>query len=112
MPSRDSCTLRPPIPGEKASYLPRITETETTRTTTYTTYVANMGQSMSWLSSLLWAKKEIRILILGLVSSTYASSSSTTNPGPSLLMLRELGDLTTDLASHRITPERRLCCTD
>lgn len=26
-----------------------------------------MGQSMSWLSSLLWAKKEIRILILGLV---------------------------------------------
>ncbi|KAK8056497.1 hypothetical protein PG993_001724 [Apiospora rasikravindrae] len=27
-----------------------------------------MGQSVSWLSSLLWAKKEIRILILGLVS--------------------------------------------
>lgn len=26
-----------------------------------------MGQSMSWLSGLLWAKKEIRILILGLV---------------------------------------------
>jgi hypothetical protein len=26
-----------------------------------------MGQSMSWISSLLWAKKEIRILILGLV---------------------------------------------
>lgn len=26
-----------------------------------------MGQSMSWLSSLLWSKKEIRILILGLV---------------------------------------------
>ncbi|CAG9937839.1 unnamed protein product [Clonostachys rosea f. rosea IK726] len=25
-----------------------------------------MGQSMSWVSSLLWAKKEIRILILGL----------------------------------------------
>jgi ADP-ribosylation factor-like protein 1 len=29
-----------------------------------------MGQSMSWVSSLLWAKKEIRILILGLVRST------------------------------------------
>ncbi|KAK7951663.1 Small GTPase superfamily- ARF type [Apiospora aurea] len=28
-----------------------------------------MGQSVSWLSSLLWAKKEIRILILGLVSA-------------------------------------------
>jgi len=26
-----------------------------------------MGQSVSWLSGLLWAKKEIRILILGLV---------------------------------------------
>ena len=26
-----------------------------------------MGQSVSWLSSMLWAKKEIRILILGLV---------------------------------------------
>lgn len=26
-----------------------------------------MGASMSWLSNLLWAKKEIRILILGLV---------------------------------------------
>lgn len=25
-----------------------------------------MGQSMSWLSGLVWAKKEIRILILGL----------------------------------------------
>lgn len=30
---------------------------------------AKMGQSMSWLSGLLWAKKEIRILILGLVWS-------------------------------------------
>lgn len=28
-----------------------------------------MGQSVSWLSGLLWAKKEIRILILGLVSA-------------------------------------------
>lgn len=28
-----------------------------------------MGASMSWLSNLLWAKKEIRILILGLVCS-------------------------------------------
>lgn len=26
-----------------------------------------MGNSMSWISGLLWAKKEIRILILGLV---------------------------------------------
>jgi hypothetical protein len=26
-----------------------------------------MGQSVSWLSNLIWAKKEIRILILGLV---------------------------------------------
>jgi ADP-ribosylation factor-like protein 1 len=26
-----------------------------------------MGASMSWLSGLLWSKKEIRILILGLV---------------------------------------------
>ncbi|KAK6075764.1 ADP-ribosylation factor 1 [Seiridium cupressi] len=26
-----------------------------------------MGQSMSWLSGLLWSKKEIRILILGLI---------------------------------------------
>ncbi len=26
-----------------------------------------MGQTMSWVSNLLWAKKEIRILILGLV---------------------------------------------
>jgi ADP-ribosylation factor-like protein 1 len=26
-----------------------------------------MGQSVSWLSNLFWAKKEIRILILGLV---------------------------------------------
>src|SRR3569833_1691685 len=26
-----------------------------------------MGQSVSWLSGLLWAKKQIRILILGLV---------------------------------------------
>lgn len=26
-----------------------------------------MGASVSWLSSMLWAKKEIRILILGLV---------------------------------------------
>jgi ADP-ribosylation factor-like protein 1 len=29
-----------------------------------------MGASMSWLSGLLWAKKEIRILILGLVCAT------------------------------------------
>jgi ADP-ribosylation factor-like protein 1 len=29
-----------------------------------------MGQSMSWLSSFLWTKKEIRILILGLVRDT------------------------------------------
>ena len=28
-----------------------------------------MGQSMSWLSSLLFSKKEIRILILGLVGA-------------------------------------------
>ena len=26
-----------------------------------------MGQGMSWLTGLLWSKKEIRILILGLV---------------------------------------------
>lgn len=26
-----------------------------------------MGQSMSWLTGLMWSKKEIRILILGLV---------------------------------------------
>lgn len=30
-----------------------------------------MGQSVSWLSSLIWAKKEIRILILGLVRRGY-----------------------------------------
>lgn len=29
-----------------------------------------MGNSVSWLSGLLWAKKEIRILILGLVCAT------------------------------------------
>ncbi len=37
----------------------------------------NMGQSVSWLSGLIWAKKEIRILILGLVccrQSTPATS--------------------------------------
>jgi len=28
---------------------------------------AKMGASVSWLSGLLWSKKEIRILILGLV---------------------------------------------
>ena len=28
---------------------------------------SKMGASVSWLSSMLWAKKEIRILILGLV---------------------------------------------
>jgi hypothetical protein len=26
-----------------------------------------MGQTVSWLSNFIWAKKEIRILILGLV---------------------------------------------
>jgi hypothetical protein len=31
-------------------------------------HTAKMGQSVSWLSNLIWAKKEIRILILGLVS--------------------------------------------
>lgn len=33
-----------------------------------------MGASMSWLSGLLWAKKEIRILILGLVCATPLNS--------------------------------------
>lgn len=36
-------------------------------THTYTHNTCNMGQSVSWLSGLLWSKKEIRILILGLV---------------------------------------------
>lgn len=32
-----------------------------------------MGNSMSWLSGLLFSKKEIRILILGLVSDFHPS---------------------------------------
>ena len=34
-----------------------------------------MGQSVSWLSGLIWAKKEIRILILGLVGFDLFGSS-------------------------------------
>lgn len=37
---------------------------------------AEMGASVSWLSGLLWAKKEIRILILGLVCPLFLSSFS------------------------------------
>lgn len=33
--------------------------------------IEKMGQSVSWLSGLIWAKKEIRILILGLVRHNY-----------------------------------------
>jgi len=33
-----------------------------------------MGASVSWLSGMLWAKKEIRILILGLVCFPFCSA--------------------------------------
>lgn len=42
-----------------------------------------MGASVSWLSNLVWAKKEIRILILGLVRMT-PSTLSLPAPTPPL----------------------------
>lgn len=40
-----------------------------------------MGASVSWLSNILWAKKEIRILILGLVRQHQPSPSGLPPPG-------------------------------
>jgi ADP-ribosylation factor-like protein 1 len=45
---------------------PTITTTAHTRARVHTHPTLAMGASVSWLSGLLWAKKEIRILILGL----------------------------------------------
>ncbi len=58
------------------------------------------GQISKLLSSLIWAKKEIRILILGLVSSTLAlpdNTSRTAHRTPQLIRVRFLfgGDRTT-----------------
>lgn len=39
-------------------------------TSTFGLYSNKMGQTMSWVSNLIWAKKEIRILILGLVRAS------------------------------------------
>lgn len=56
-----------------------------------------MGQSMSWLSGLLWSKKEIRILILGLVRDVIVSGGQNSS---------------VDGFDCRITPERRQFCID
>lgn len=56
-----------------------------------------MGQSVSWLSSLIWAKKEIRILILGLVRAIFLQNGV-------------VAGLTDDVHC-RITLARRRCYT-
>jgi hypothetical protein len=54
-----------------------------------------MGASVSWLSGFLFSKKEIRILILGLVCDA--------SPGLSVLDSASKAEL---LAPNRIMPER------
>lgn len=57
-----------------------------------------MGAGISWLSNLLWAKKEIRILILGLVRQPLTFSSDCSRQGTDLV------------GSIRTMPARRHCC--
>lgn len=56
---------------------------------------STMGASVSWLSGFLFSKKEIRILILGLVCGA--------SPGSSVLDSASKADL---LLPNRIMPER------
>lgn len=64
-------------------------------------FTSKMGNSVSWLSSLLWAKKEIRILILGLVRR------------PRLAVPSRAGrvERTALTETTRTTRERRRFCT-
>lgn len=55
-----------------------------------------MGQSMSWLSGLVWSKKEIRILILGLVWSVNVQEVLSIADNP----------------NYRTTPAKLHYCTD
>ncbi|EQB47837.1 hypothetical protein CGLO_12991 [Colletotrichum gloeosporioides Cg-14] len=59
-----------------------------------------MGASMSWLSGLLWSKKEIRILILGLVCThrTRAAADAADNAGKTTLLYRlKIGEVVTTI---------------